>query len=169
MKLILIAAIGKHNQLGLNGDMPWKRSLSQDLQFFSKTTRNHAMVMGRKTFESLPGLLPGREHLVITTSQMEKQPHLHLYPSLEAFFEDWKESDQTVYVIGGGSIYKQFLPYADELILTEIDQDFDADTWFPAFNSNLYSREILDTVDENGYQYHHVCYRRKLEPDLSTR
>ncbi len=161
MKLVMIAAIGRHNQLGLNGDMPWKRSLSQDLKFFSKTTRDHAMVMGRKTFESLPGLLPRREHLVITTSQMDKQPHLHIYPSLDAFLADWKDSDQTVYVIGGGSIYKQFLPFADELILTEIDQDFEADTWFPAFNPDEYDRDVLDTVDENGYHYAHVRYCRK--------
>lgn len=163
MKLAMIAAIGAHNQLGLNGDMPWKRSLSSDLKFFRKTTAHHPMVMGRKTFESLPGLLPGREHLVITSSNLPAQEHLQTYPDLESFLQAWKDSDQTVYVIGGGSIYRQFLPYADELILTQIDSDFDADTWFPQFDASQYGQTLLDTVEENGYTYRHIRYRRKPE------
>ncbi|MEY8308111.1 dihydrofolate reductase [Erysipelotrichaceae bacterium 51-3] len=168
MKLVMIAAIGAHNQLGFNGDMPWKRSLSSDLKFFRQTTAHHPMVMGRKTFESLPGLLPGREHLVITSSKLPAMEHVQTYPNLDSFLQAWKDSDQTIYVIGGGSIYRQFLPYADELILTEIDSDFDADTWFPTFDASQYDQTLLDTVEENGYIYRHIRYRRKPDGQVGN-
>lgn len=118
------------------------------------------MLMGRRTFESLPGVLPGREHLIVTTSNMPEQEHVHIYKNLEEFFEDWKDRDETVFVIGGGSIYKQMLPYADKLILTEIDQVYSADTWFPDFDKARYKKSTLDRVEENGVCYEHVCYER---------
>lgn len=160
MELDLIAAIGRNRELGLDGDMPWKNSLKQDLKFFSRTTKGHAMLMGKRTFESLPGVLPGREHLIVTTSNMPEQEHVHIYKNLEEFFEDWKDRDETVFVIGGGSIYKQMLPYADKLILTEIDQVYSADTWFPDFDKARYKKSTLDRVEENGVCYEHVCYER---------
>lgn len=85
MKLIAIAAIGKNWELGLNGDMPWKRALKTDLRFFKKVTMGHPVLMGRKTFETLPGVLPGRTNIVITTHQLEPSDNLITYSSLEAF------------------------------------------------------------------------------------
>lgn len=161
MKLVMIAAIGKNRELGLQGDMPWKHALKKDLQFFKKTTLGHPMVMGRKTLESFPGLLPGRLHLVISTSDLKKQDILQPYQSLEAFLEDWQKRKETVYVVGGGSLYHQLLPYADALILTEIDAEFDADTWFPNFDPENYERTVLNQDEEAGYAYEHVCYKRK--------
>lgn len=162
MKLYLIAATGKNRELGWKGDMPWKRALKKDLQFFRRTTAGHPMVMGRKTFESLPGMLPDRKHLVITSSSLPPAESLQTYSSLEAFENDWKDTEETLFCIGGGSLYEQLLPKADGLILTEIDQSFKADTWFPAFDPSRYTRAVLDEVEENGYTYRHVLYSRRL-------
>lgn len=164
MKLTLIAAIGRNRELGLHGDMPWKRSLKKDLKFFRQTTSGHPIVMGRRTFESLPGLLPGRNHLVITTSELAEQEHLKVYDSPESFLKDWKDQDVEVFGIGGGLIYQQLLPHADALLLTEIDQSFEADTWFPDFDPSDYSRQVLDEELDGGYLCRHVLYTRTDRP-----
>lgn len=165
MKLIEIAAVGKNGELGYHGDMPWKRSLKNDLKFFRDQTRNHAMVMGRRTFESLPGLLPRRKHIVITTSDMSealaKYPRdLEVFSSLEDFERAYSQSEETIYVIGGGSLYSQLLEKSDMLLLTEIDAEFEADTWFPDFNRDLYTREVLDEQIDGGYQTRHVRWKK---------
>ncbi|MGM9960526.1 MAG: dihydrofolate reductase [Allobaculum sp.] len=161
MKLFMIAAIGKNRELGLNGDMPWQRALKEDLRFFRKTTAGHTMVMGRKTFESLPGLLPGRKHIVITRSGMEEQENLEVFPSIEAFKDAYKDCDETIFVIGGGSVYKQFADECDGMYLTLIDDEFEADTWFPEWNDEEFEAEELDVIEENGYSYRHVLFTRK--------
>lgn len=178
MKLALIAAIGKNRELGFQGDMPWKNSLKKDLAFFKQQTSGHAMVMGRKTFESLPGMLPGRKHIIISAQAARKNPsndspdeqyaerngNLVIYPDLNTFLDAGKGHEETVFVIGGGSIYTQLLPLADELYLTEIDADFKADTWFPQFDPERYTQTILDEVDEGGYHYRHILYQKKPGP-----
>ena len=161
MKLALIAAVGKNGELGWKGDMPWGHSLKEDLRFFKKTTLHHPVLIGRKTLESLPGLLPGRENIVLTSSHLPEREHLHVYDSYEAFEKDWKDQDQTVFVIGGASLYSRLLPDCDLLYLTEIDADYPADTWFPEFDHSKYDREVLDSIDENGIHYDHVLYRKK--------
>lgn len=161
MKLMMIAAIGKNRELGLQGDMPWKRALKQDLNFFRDTTKGHAMVMGRKTFESLPKMLTGRKHIVITTSQMEPRENLEVYSSIDAFMKVYQECDETVFVIGGGSIYKQMLDACSGMYLTLIDCEFEADTWFPQWNPDEFTTTSLDHIEENGYSYSHVLFKRK--------
>lgn len=160
MKLMMIAAIGKNRELGLQGDMPWKRALKQDLMFFRKITDGHAMVMGRKTFESLPKMLPGRKHIVITTSKMEPKENLEVFGSIDEFLNAYQQSDQTIFVIGGGSIYQQMLDVCQGMYLTFIDSEFDADTWFPSWKEKEFTSTVLDHVEENGYSYSHVYLKR---------
>lgn len=161
MKLMMIAAIGKNRELGLQGDMPWKRALKQDLTFFRETTKGHAMVMGRKTFESLPKMLPGRKHIVITTSQMKPQENLEVFNSIDAFLQAYQDTDQTIFVIGGGSIYQQMLDACAGMYLTLIDCEFEADTWFPQWDCEQFTSTCLGHVEENGYSYSHVLFTRK--------
>ncbi len=161
MKLIAIAAIGKNWELGLNGDMPWKRALKTDLRFFKKVTMGHPVLMGRKTFETLPGVLPGRTNIVITTHQLEPSDNLITYSSLEAFQKEWQDRDEDVYLMGGASLYRQLLDECQEIILTEIDHSFEADTTFPFFRRRDYDMTILDSVSENGYLYRHHRYVKK--------
>lgn len=178
MDLIVIAAIGKNHELGFQNDMPWKRSLPSDLSFFKKQTANHTMVMGRKTFESLPGLLSDRKHIVISHTSKEELiqakkkawpqkikemdfTNLEVFDSLEAFFKAYKNEDQSIYVIGGGSLYQALLPLANTLYLTKIEESFPADVYFPNFDESNFVSEVLDQVEENGYHYQHICYKRK--------
>ncbi len=160
MKLALIAAVGKNYELGWQGDMPWKNALKKDLAFFREKTSHHALLMGRRTFESLPSMLPGRPHLVVTSHPLPAKERLEVYPDLDSFFKEWQKRDETVFVIGGGTIYSQLIDAADEIYLTEIDADFQADTWFPHFDPKRYTLKVLDEVCENGYTYRHVLYSR---------
>lgn len=161
MELSAIAAIGKRRELGLHNDMPWKRGLKKDLQFFKKETLGHPVVMGRRTFESMGRPLPGRINIVISKSTPEI-PGTVVYDSAEAFIEDWKDRDEHVYVIGGGMLYKTLLPYCSELILTETDQTFEADTWFPEFDRDLYEcRFEARETEDCGISWKRRRYIRK--------
>lgn len=166
--MAMIAAAGRNRELGLQGDMPWKNALKKDLAFFRQQTKGHAMIMGRRTFDSFPGLLPGREHFVLTSRPLPDLPHLHGGKDLPSLLEQAKAfeaencpENPVLFVIGGGSLYAQLLEESDELFLTEIDADFPADTWFPAFDPADWRAEQLDTQEEAGYRYTHMVYKRK--------
>ena len=147
MKLTLIAAIGKNRELGKNNDMIWH--LPQDLKFFRKQTSGHTIVMGRKTFESLPGMLPKRHHVVISRSCSDLGECVEMCSSVEEFLKRYKDVDEEIYCIGGGMIYSEMLAYAD------------AEVYFPEFDKSLYTKTILSDIEENGIHYQHVAYTLK--------
>lgn len=164
-RLIEIAAVGSRGELGLNGDMPWGRSLKQDLKFFKEQTKGHPVLMGRKTWQSLPGALPGRANIVITRGVIDN-PKALTFSTLEEGLAALKQIEEEsgndkAFIIGGGSVYAAMIDKCDELLLTEIESTFDADTWFPAFNRDDFERKVLDTIEENGFTYSHVRYVRK--------
>lgn len=159
MKLCMIAAVGQNRELGKENQLIW--DFPQDLKFFKEQTKGHTIVMGRKTFDSLPGMLPGRHHVVISRSHPELPESVEVFASIDSFMEAYKDKDEEIFIIGGGSIYAQFLPYADRLLLTEIEQSYQADTFFPVFDKNEYKRTILSDITENGVHYHHVEYIKK--------
>lgn len=159
MKLCMIAAVGQNRELGKENQLIW--DFPQDLKFFKEQTKGHTIVMGRKTFDSLPGMLPGRHHVVISRSHPELPESVEVFASIDSFMEAYQEKDEEIFIIGGGSIYAQFLPYADRLLLTEIEQSYQADTFFPVFDKNEYKRTILSDITENGVHYHHVEYIKK--------
>jgi dihydrofolate reductase len=155
----MIAAIGKNNELGKNNNLIWH--ISEDLKFFKKETLNKKVILGRKTLESLPGLLKGRTHLVLTSKHLEESENLKVFKSIEDLLKYIDTLDEEVIVIGGGKIYKDFLPYANKLILTEINDTKDADTYFPDFDKKKYEKKILCTHNESGIEYKHVIYKKK--------
>ena len=159
MKLTMIAAIGKNNELGKDNQLLWH--LPQDMKFFREQTKGHTIVMGRKTFESLPGLLPHRHHIVISRSHPDLPKEVEVFDSPDAFIEAYQDTEEEIFVIGGAMIYKEFLPCAYRLLLTEIDQDYDADAFFPKFDQEDYTKTILTDITEEGVHYHHVEYKRK--------
>lgn len=162
MKISMIAAVAKNNAIGLQGDMPWKNSLKGDLKFFKKVTMGHPVVMGRKTWESLQGrCLPGRKNIVITHANLPKQENLEVFHGIDEFLDAYKQYSGRVYIIGGATLYEQFLPYADQLVLTEIEKEFPADTYFPFFDSTLYTRQEVETNQDGEIIYHHVFYDQK--------
>ena len=115
--------------------------------------------MGRKTFESLPKALPGRRNIVISSNPEYKAKGAETVTSVKDALKIAEAED--VFVIGGGRIYKEFLPYADNLYLTEINAECkDADTYFPEFNKNDYIKEIVNFYDVNGTEFYHVIYKK---------
>ena len=154
----IIAAIGKNNELGINNELIWH--LKEDLKFFKEETMGHKIVMGYNTFLSLPKLLPGRTHIVLTHHEIDNKEVI-VFSNFEEVLNYLKALDEEVYVIGGASIYKLFLNVADELVLTEIDSEALADAYFPTFNKEEYDKEVIDVHNENNINYKHVRYRRK--------
>lgn len=159
MNISLIAAIGKNNELGKNGDLIWK--IKEDMKFFKETTMNHPIVMGRITFESLPHVLPGRKNIVISNSEIDNKK-IEIYKSIKEFLTKYEKYKQEIFIIGGATIYNEFINLSNKMYLTEIDEeDKDADVYFPKFNINEWEKEILSSNEENNIKYKHVLYKRK--------
>lgn len=132
MIVSVIVAMDMNGGIGLNGVMPWH--LSTDLQLFKHTTMGHHLIVGRKTFESIGKVLPGRKMIVITRQPDYSAPGCQVVHSLEqalALAEQQGESE--VFVAGGGEIYELALPLADRLYLTRVHTQLKADTFFPHF------------------------------------
>ena len=159
MSYTIIAAIGKNRELGKDNGLIWH--LPNDLKFFKEVTNHHAIIMGRKTFESLPRMLPNRKHIVLTSS--ENLPNeVEVYKELKQILESYRDSQEEIFIIGGASIYSQFLEHSDKMYLTEIDaEDKSADVFFPEFNREDYTSELIKENEDNGIKYKHMVYRRK--------
>ena len=136
--------------IGKNNDMMF--SLPKDMKFFRETTMGHKIVMGRKTWESLPAKLPNRTNIVVT-SQDFKGPD-EIIHDVSDFIAKNKDTKEEIFVIGGGKIYKEFLPVSSRLYLTEVDEeDKEADAFFPEFDKNNYSCEIIKKGKENDLAF----------------
>ena len=158
MNLVIIAAIGKNNELGKDNKLIWH--LPGDLKFFKEKTIGKNIVMGRKTFESLPKMLPNRHHIVITTGNIDNS-EVEVYHSIEDFLKDYSYSGET-YVIGGASIYDSLIDYVDMMYLTEISKEcLEADSYFPDFDREGWRSEVIGNNTENGISYEHVLYKRR--------
>lgn len=158
--IALIAAVGRNNELGKSGGLVWH--LPGDLDFFKEMTMGHPILMGSKTFESLPGLLPGREHYVLTRHPDKLPPEVHAVPDFEKFIKEWQAKPETLFVIGGAMVYWETMKYADRLYLTEIDAtDNAADIFFPEFNKSEWDKQILRKGNDHGIAYTHALYIKK--------
>ncbi|MBE6563101.1 MAG: dihydrofolate reductase [Ruminococcaceae bacterium] len=145
----MIAAIGKNNELGKGNDLIWH--LKDDMKFFRSTTAGHTIIMGRKTFESLGGLLPKRHHVILTANKGFSFEGTEVHHTVESILEKYKNAEEECFVIGGGEIYKLFLPHADKLYLTHINAECeDAEVFFPALNAESYEKSVLQTIEEDG-------------------
>ena len=160
MQLVLIAAMGRNRVIGNAGKMPWH--LPADFAYFKRMTANYPMLMGRTTLESLPGVLPGRRHIVLTRQQDWSHTGCEVFPDLATALQSLANETQ-VMVIGGADIYQQTLPLADTVLLTEIGCDFEGDRHFPHLNADEWtqSARITNQPDEsNHYSYDFVTYHR---------
>ena len=160
MKISIIAAIGENNELGKNNDLIWH--LPNDLKFFKSVTSGHTVLMGRNTFWSLPKVLPNRTNIVITDMSEDYPKEVVIYNSIEAFMNDYRDKDEEVFIIGGASIYAQFIDKAEKLYLTEVSASCpDASVYFPTFDKNDYDKSIVGENNDNGISYKHVLYKRR--------
>lgn len=162
--LNMIAAIGKNNELGKDNGLIW--SFSKDMKFFREKTKNSVIVMGRKTFNSLPRILPNRKHIVLSKGKefnKELNENVVVIEDRKKLLEYCKELAQKedVFVIGGASIYAMFLPVADRMYLTEIEaEDSAAEVYFPEIDESKWEKTILTEEEENDIRFCFVEYNR---------
>ncbi len=145
MILTHIVALSKNRVIGSHGTLPWH--IPEDLKFFRDKTKNHIMIMGRKTFESLPNVLPSRFHIVISRNPTKTDhPDVVHVTSIDAALEAAKQCLKSpikswgneVFIIGGGEIFRQTLSQIDKIYLTQIDQEIDGDTFYPALDDRKF-------------------------------
>lgn len=164
-KLSLVAAIGKNYELGLNNHLIWK--IKEDLMFYKKLTMHQNIILGRKTLESLPsGALKGRNPFVLSSACLDKYYDVNSFNSIETLLQYIETTNQNFIVVGGATIYKEFLPYVDTMYLTEIDEYSEADTYFPYFDYRDWNIETIyshskDYIKPNDINYERNKYTRK--------
>ncbi|WP_308567715.1 dihydrofolate reductase [uncultured Eubacterium sp.] len=157
MSISIIAAVGKNLELGKNNDLIWH--FKEDMRFFKETTTDHTVVMGRKTFESLPKALPNRRNIVISSNPDYVAEGAEVVTDINDIYS-LAENDE-VFIIGGGKIYSRFINDADKLYLTEIDAaQPSADVYFPSFDKAEYVREVINNYCIDGINFSHVLYSK---------
>lgn len=148
--VVLVAAVGENGVIGADGGMPWH--YPADLAHFKKTTTGHPVVMGRRTYESiaadLGGPLPGRTNVVLSTRDLDLPDGAVQARSLDDALERAADAPGggTVYVVGGATVYEQFLARADRMVLTEVPETPDGDTYFPEWDRDAW-RETERVAD----------------------
>jgi dihydrofolate reductase len=155
----LIFAMGKNNALGYKNKMPWH--LPADFAYFKRVTMGQPVIMGRKTFESIGKPLPGRENIVITRSKSFSHQGCIVVDSVDKAIELVKGKE--AFIIGGAEIYIAFLPMADKLYITEIDNEFEADTYFPKIEYSKWSLALCEPGvkdEKNPFDYKFLVYER---------
>lgn len=160
MRLSLIAAVADNGVIGIKNQLPWK--LPADLQHFKKITMGHPIIMGRKTFESIGRPLPGRRNIVLSRIKHFSIPGCEVVSTLEAALEKLKEAEE-VFIIGGESVYKEAMPFAQKLYITQVHAQVEGDTFFPKWEQSKWievSREDHEEDEENEYSYSFIAYIR---------
>lgn len=133
MKKIIVAAHDPNLVIGKNGELPWR--YSEDLKFFKRQTMGYPIIMGRIVFEELNEKpLPGRENIVLSRSK--SYDHVKSFENIEAALH-YLEGHEKVFIIGGGTVYEQMMDRVDELIITEIKQEYEGDTFFPEYRDKI--------------------------------
>lgn len=153
----IIAAVGKNLELGKDNKLIW--NIKEDLKYFKEKTLGKTVVMGDNTYYSIGRLLPGRDNVILSLNDIEVDGALVLNDYKKVFSLDVDE----VFIIGGSVIYNLFLPYADNIYLTEIeDEDSSADVYFPKFDTSLYDKEIIKKSKNEELEYSFVRYGKRL-------
>ena len=157
----MIAAIGKNRELGKDNKLLWR--VPNDMKFFKRTTMDHKVIMGMNTYKSLPPTgLPGRELIVLTHQQKSDTENVKFVSSVDQILEDYLDSDEEVFIIGGASIYKQFLPHVKYMYITELDFEcLTADVYYPDFNKDEWHPNLLEEGNSNNIDYKIYKYVRK--------
>ncbi len=161
-KISIIVAIAQNYAIGKDNDLLWH--ISKDLKRFKELTKDHFVVMGKRTYYSLPTRpLPNRTNMIITDVPGEEIDNCLMAYSIEdavAKMDNEKEN----FIIGGGSIYRQFLPLADKLYITRVHKDFEADTFFPEISEKewkLIEKTDINDDPQNDFTYSFEIYERK--------
>lgn len=162
MRVTLIAAVASNGVIGRRGDLPWH--LPDDLKHFKRHTLDHPMIMGRRTWESLPGLLPRRPHIVVTRREGYDAEGAEVAHDLdEALARAAQHDPREVFVIGGAELFALALPRADRLVITHVEADVEGDVRFPAVDWSKWRAldEAAHEADErHAHPFRVVTYER---------
>lgn len=159
----IVAAIADNNAIGKNRQLLWR--MPADMRRFKDLTTGHAVIMGRKTFESLPkGCLPNRKNVILTTMPEADFVNCFACESMGTALDICEKEDE-IFIIGGALVYRQALRIADRMYITRIHHEFpEADTFFPVVNWDQWEeveREEFEAHDKNPYPYTFITYQRK--------
>ena len=170
MKLAIIVAVANNGVIGYNGDMPWGRAIKDDLKRFKELTLGHPVIMGRKTYESIPEKfrpLPDRFNIVVSRLNDFRGRELLSVQSLEEAYAEAEKRDEFGFCIGGQSVYEGMLNMTQKINLTRIHESYLGDSYFPDFNFKGDWMEInrKDNQTENGIKYSFIDYERKIVGD----
>ncbi len=161
MRISIIAAIAENNVIGKNNELIWH--LSEDLKRFKKLTSGHPVIMGRKTYESLPFKpLPKRKNIILSSQKKLIFEGAITVNSIEDALKECKNEDE-IFICGGAEIYKLFLPIADKMYLTRIHQSFEGDTFFPEIDYLIWEVDNISKTfkdDKNGLKFTFYDYIR---------
>ena len=149
----MIAAVGRNGVIGDGSSMPWH--ISEDLKFFKRTTMGHPMIMGRRTFEAM-GVLPGRRSIVLTRREDWRHPDVETAHSLAEALSLAGPADE-VFIVGGGEVYREAMPYAARLVITEVDQSPEGSVTFPEIDRTQWQETDRETHE--GFEW--VTYIRR--------
>ena len=164
--IALVVAMGQNRAIGRDGDLPWR--LRSDMKFFRKVTMGKPVIMGRRTFESLPRVLDGRLNIVLTRDPDFSVPGVVAVASLDAAIKEaqaWaaREGSGEIAVIGGEGIFGAIMPQADRIYLTEVHTAPDADTWFPELEAGAWrevSRDAYGAGPQDDHDFSIVILER---------
>lgn len=164
IKIYLIAAMANGRVIGLNNKIPW--SLPEDLKYFRQMTLGKPILMGRKTWESLPQPLVQRRNMVLSQQEDFFPKGGEKFATLEAALQALSPTSELM-VLGGGEVYRACLPYADRMYLTEIHAKFPGDTFFPEWVASEWQEQSRDRHfhAKNHWFYDFVCYKRIKSPE----
>ena len=162
-KIVAIWAQDEEGVIGKDNRLPWY--LPAELQHFKETTLNHAILMGRVTFDGMGRrLLPQRETLILTRNADEKMDGVNIFNNIESVLDWYQSQDKNLYVIGGKQIFQAFEPYIDEVIVTQVHASVEGDTYFPEdFDLSLFetvSSKFYDKDEKNPYDFT-IQYRKR--------
>lgn len=160
--LSIIVAKAKNNIIGKENKLIW--NLPADLKHFKELTTGHTIIMGRKTFQSLGRVLPNRKHIVFSQNpdfQVNDENVQVVHSMLE--IQEYIENEEENFVIGGAMIYNLLMPYVTKMYVTEIEEEFEGDSFFPKINPEIWketSREKGPKDDKNNLDYAFVTYEK---------
>jgi dihydrofolate reductase len=155
-RIYVVAAVAANGIIGVKGQLPW--SLPEDLKHFKRLTMGHPIIMGRRTWESLKGPLPGRDNIVVTRTPGYEAPGAAVATSLEAALALCL-GESVAFVIGGSQLFKDSLPIAAGLVMTEIDRPYEGDTWFPEYDRSRWKETQREQhVAADGTRFDFVLY-----------
>ena len=157
--IIIIVAASENNAIGKDNKLIW--SLPNDLKRFKKLTTGHCIIMGRKTFDSFPGLLPNRKHIVISRNKnISFSDEVKVVNNFEDAIRETGD-DENPFIIGGGQIYKLAMDHGDKIELTRVHEEFKADTFFPKIDENkwrLINEEFNKKDERHQFSFTYKTY-----------